>query len=196
MSQASRTPELYQELYRRTVRPLAAHLRRLGVTDAADLDDVLQDTYVEAFTAFASLRDDAAALAWLMTIGRRQAARHRARRARMGVNVSPSVVEELPERAASPERQAEARSLTTRVAGMIEATASEHRRAALRMFYLEDATLPEIARATGVTVSTLTTWLSRFRVQARRAMADVARRQEPTRAPSLFKRPWRKPETA
>jgi DNA-directed RNA polymerase specialized sigma24 family protein len=53
---------------------------------------------------------------------------------------------------------------------MIDEIPDETRRRAVRLFYLEEASLPEVSAATGVKVSTLTTWLSRFRAAARKAL--------------------------
>jgi RNA polymerase sigma-70 factor (ECF subfamily) len=183
-------PSSYRLFYKRSVRPLAAHLRQLGARDAQDLEDVIQDTYVEAFKAWSTLRDDEAAVAWLLTIGRRQLWRHRARRKRSQAELGEAAlgertIEEIvpSEDAASPPSSLEARldaqSAARQVTELIAGIDNPVRREAVELFYLQDVQLPELSAATGVKVSTLTTWLSRFREQARRVLPAAAEARPP-----------------
>jgi RNA polymerase sigma-70 factor (ECF subfamily) len=181
----------YRLFYKRSVRPLAAHLRQLGARDQ-DLEDVIQDTYVEAFKAWGSLRDDEAAIAWLLTIGRRQLWRQRARRRRRDAELSEAALGEqtldevLPAESAglpidspvgagptsSIEARLDARATARDVTALIASIDNPTRREAVELFYLQEVPLPELSASTGVKVSTLTTWLCRYREKARRLVPE------------------------
>jgi len=160
----------FQELYKTTVRPLGSHLRSLGLHDVQDLEDVLQNTYLEAHKSFHTLRDQQAALAWLMTIGRRQYHLHLSRKIRHRQYLSAQdqgsleAGGQLVDRKIKPADDAlHNLSLCQPVVRKIDAIADPKRQAAVRMFFLEDRSLKEIAGLTTTNISTLTTWISRFR---------------------------------
>lgn len=186
----------YRQFYRRSLRPLAAHLRALGARDQQDLEDVLQETFVEAFRSWSSLKDEGARLAWLFTIGRRQLWQHRTRNKRhlcahatMSGGAPEVMAEGAMERHIATEAASDAvaassddtlvhalhtQSLTKQIKVMIDAIPDVHKREVITLFYLNDLALPDISAATGIKTSTLTTWLSRFREQARRAFSDAS----------------------
>jgi RNA polymerase sigma-70 factor (ECF subfamily) len=172
----------YHEFYRQSVQPLAAHLRRFGVDNQEDLEDIIQETYVQAHQSWDSLADPQAALAWLLTIGRRQLGRHLERKRRQPPRCSeagrdagaPEKVNELPDdRRSDAEAQLAAERLCAAVRRLHAAINVQRRPRALELFYFQETPLPEISVALGVNVSTLTTWLSRFRKEAKTAIATA-----------------------
>jgi RNA polymerase sigma-70 factor (ECF subfamily) len=71
----------FAALYRRHARYLAGIVYRL-MGDAAELDDIIQETFVQAGDALAQLDRPERVRAWLVTIAVRRAHRHLARRRR------------------------------------------------------------------------------------------------------------------
>ena len=161
--------------YRSTVRILGAHLRQLGVERKEDLEDVMQETYVQALKSLPSLKHDEASVAWLLTIGRRQLFRQRERHARRRAEaLSPTgTAEDIASDAAPADEQLQATGVCARIVGMIERIEDPRRRDAVQRFYLAEASLQEISIAMDVKVSTLTTWMSRFRESAKQEMNIV-----------------------
>lgn len=69
----------------RHAEALARFAGRLGVTD--DVDEVVQDTFIRAFSAMGSFRADASLRTWLFTIERRLVIDRRRAQARRGQQV-------------------------------------------------------------------------------------------------------------
>jgi RNA polymerase sigma factor (sigma-70 family) len=145
----------------------------LGLHRGEDLEDVLQNVYLEAHKSFADLRDPQAGLAWLFTIGRRQYARYvalRVRRRRLFADVAPDDERGAGEageaRPAAVDERLVTGGLCGQVFALMDQVENPTRRLALQLFFLEDLSLKEIAARTATNVSTLTTWISRFRQQA------------------------------
>ena len=173
-----RSGEFYN-FYQEHFSPLCRHLQALGLRDPEDLNDVLQNTFLEAHDSFAQLRDPQAALAWLLTIGRRQFARYVARRVRQRrIFVERNEAQERQVRDAVDLRvrpgdeQVIASLLSAQVMRQLDQIEDATRQLALRLFFLEDLALKDIAARTATKVSTLTTWISRFRDQAQERLAQ------------------------
>lgn len=63
------------------------------VTDAGEVDDILQDICVRVITKIDSLREPERFRPWLAVVARRQALRHRQRKARRPVRLSEEITE-------------------------------------------------------------------------------------------------------
>ncbi|HYX37702.1 MAG TPA: RNA polymerase sigma factor [Oligoflexus sp.] len=167
-----RTPEhsAFHEFYRATLRPLTSHLHALGLRSSEELEDILQNTYLEAHKSFESLQDSQAALAWLLTIGRRQFYQYIGRQVRLRRVFEERAPEEpdvtapiIDHRLVAADEQMHTDSVCQIVVQKIFEIKNPMRQQAIRMFFLEEFHLKEIAESTGTKISTLTTWISRFR---------------------------------
>lgn len=170
-----------REFYAATVRPLAAHLHRLGLKHPQDLEDVLQETYLQAFKSLSELQDAQAALAWLMTIGRRQMARH-LERGKRGPDTCDADLTILPSSVVPADIDLDARRLCSEVRAVHARLSCPKRKLAIDLYYFQEVPLPEVVQVTGVGASTLTTWLSRFRQEVRAALGERA--ASPLKSPS------------
>src|SRR5260221_774082 len=75
------SPEAFDEIYRRYARYVAAiGFRLLG--DDSELDDLVQDTFIEVASGIGTLRDPSLFKGWLGTIAVRGVLRRRGRRRR------------------------------------------------------------------------------------------------------------------
>jgi RNA polymerase sigma-70 factor (ECF subfamily) len=137
----------FGQLYRRYARYVARIAFRL-LGDEADVDDVVQDTFVDASHALGTLKDAATVRGWLATIATRKVARVIARRQRrrwlsgwLG-RVSPA--------AASPVVEGEAYALYQALDRL-----SAERRIPWALHEIEGMTLPEVAATCGVSLATV-----------------------------------------
>lgn len=159
----------FQQFYRESVNPLAAHLRSLGLRNQCELEDIIQETYLEAYKALDSLKDSTKAVSWLLTIGRRAFFRS----LRLKKDQRSATHEQLEENALSDDNAPEADDLVhnsglcSTILADMAAIQDPTRRQVIVMFFLEEASLPEIHTATGIGTSTLTTWISRFRIKVK-----------------------------
>ncbi len=164
----------FKRFYMESVEPLRRHLRKISGMKSEDLDDILQETYLQALKSWDSLQDPQAALGWLLTIGRRQLFRHYDQTSKQRLRHHETPVEELEETSSdgshNPESKMGEQNTTRVIADMISMIPDPVRRTAVRRYYLEEWSLREIAAEQGVNPSTITTWLSRFRDNARQQL--------------------------
>lgn len=127
----------FAELYRRWSR--AVHGVLLASVPGQDVDDMVQDVFLQAFRSLHALRDTGAFGGWLLTIARNLAADYHRR---------PNPVEELPEDVAAPASREghEARAALDAVRSLPRAY-----RETLTLRLVEGMTGPEIAERTGLT---------------------------------------------
>jgi RNA polymerase sigma-70 factor, ECF subfamily len=137
----------FTALYRRHARYVAGVAFRL-LGDEAELDDVVQETFVDAHDALASIRDGATVRAFLATITARKVARRIARRQRqrwlagwLGLSAA---------RSETPAVESEAFALYQALEGL-----SVDRRIPWTLHVVEGMTLPEVAAACGVSLATV-----------------------------------------
>ncbi len=144
---------------------------RLSGGGGADADDLVQETFLRAWTAFDRFSAGTDAKAWLLTIAL-NAFRDRARR-RGRDPVSLESVGAEPESPPSP--QAASPALDTigddRLRLALDAL-PESSRTVLTLAVIEGVPGPEIARALGCPEGTVRSILSRAREQLRRRLAD------------------------
>ena len=136
-------------------------LAHVKISAYADAEDVIQESCIAAYRARASLRDETAFRAWLMQIGRNRIrdyyrARERSRE---------DAVDRLPERAAGNlGRRADVDAALTGL--------SERDREVLRLYYMEEMGLRDVAGRLGVPEGTVKSRLfgarERFRSEYRR----------------------------
>ena len=144
----------FAELYRRHTR--AVHGILLARVAAIDVDDLVQDVFMQAMQRLETLQDPCAFAAWLGAIARNRAADHWRRR--------PTHVE-LPSYLSTPPRdRTEALAALAAIRAMPEAY-----RETLMLRLVEGMTGPEIAKCTGLTEGSV-------RVNLHRGMKELRER--------------------
>ncbi|WP_176736871.1 RNA polymerase sigma factor [Oligoflexus tunisiensis] len=150
--------------YQRYVGALQAYFRRLGVTKAEQIADLVQESFVESYRSWDSLQSEATAQAWLHTIARRQLARSiRKNRHYILSEVEDAALSSTASTPSNQESNLEAQRFCQIVLNQLALTRDDARRQALTAYYLEEKSFREIASESGINLSTLTTWCSRFR---------------------------------
>lgn len=155
--------------------------RGFGQLGSADIEDLVQETFVRAFRNIDRLQDPARFRAWLLTIARSRclnrvssiAAERRATEAYTADPArGPSSPRIDPERLDRERRIEIVREL---IAGLPEGPEAE----TVRLFYLEGKlSAREIAERLGVGKSTVTMRLERFRAKVKRRLAALLAREE------------------
>ena len=163
--------EAYEELVRRYQHRLFRFLRRF-VRSAGDAEDLVQDTFIRAFRRIHRYKPEYRFVVWLMTIGRRLAARAYRKHCRRDVDLDPDEHRRVEP---GPEEQVVARE----TAGAIWQLAAELPRQqtqVLWLHYAEDFPVKEIARVMGKSCVGVRVMLHRARTglaQRLRASPDV-----------------------
>jgi len=168
-----------EELYRR-YRPAVSRLAgSFGELDCDEAEDVVQEAFVRAFRALASLKERDRFSAWLFTIARNRArsflsarsthdkaAEEACRAAEFAEGCAPAASEQM-------EKEAELRAVREVIDELREGPEKE----TVRLFYL-DGTLSarEIAERMGVGKSAVTMRLERFRARVRRQLCEKLQR--------------------
>lgn len=164
-----------EELYRR-YRPAVARLAAsFSELDSDEADDVVQEAFVRAFRALASLKDRERFSAWLFTIARNRARSYltaratHAKAAEDATRESQMVEDHVPAASQVMEKEAELRAVREVIDGLREGPEKE----TVRLFYL-DGTLSarEIAARMGVGKSAVTMRLERFRARIRAQLSE------------------------
>ena len=155
-----------RELFRRHAPWLAARLRT--VLPAADVEDVLQETFLGVWRGAKKYRPDGAG-GWLWGIARRQAALHIRRRG--------PLLAELPAAApvaATGVDPAEIALVRADLAAALTALgpAGSPERDAWQLLYLEDRPVAEVAKLMGVPAGTVKSRAHRARRLLRSALQD------------------------
>jgi len=158
--------ELYRR-YRPAVTRLAASFSEL---DSDEADDVVQESFVRAFRALASLKDRERFGAWLFTIARNRARSYltwrttHTRAAEEATREAQLLEDHAPGASQALEREAELRAVREVIDGLREGPEKE----TVRLFYLEGTlSAREIAMRMGVGKSAVTMRLERFRAKVR-----------------------------
>ncbi|MEM7205549.1 MAG: sigma-70 family RNA polymerase sigma factor [Planctomycetota bacterium] len=178
--------EAFRAMVEQTEPTLIRRARRLGVA-AADVDDVVQETFLAALRSASSFDAERRVSSWLIGILARKAADvRRTRRRQLRVcetNVEPPA-EPPSERLVAEEDR---RALATAMCGL-----PAHYRQVLELRYLEHLNAAAIARCVGVPASTVRTWIARGLERLRESLAapmgaaaresNMARRRRPAPA--------------
>lgn len=163
-----------EALYRRYVKVVwGTALHMLG--NRADAQDVVQDTFIEAFRDVATLRAHAALRPWLLRISVHQAHRRFRRRKllrRLGLDrsVDDAALDTLLHPDASPELKSELRSVEQALGG-----ASVAERFAWILRFVDGHSLDEIAAASDCSLATVKRRLLRAQALVQTALQEEAR---------------------
>ena len=160
-----------RELFFRHAPWLAARLR--AVLPAADVEDVLQETFLAAWRGAGGYRPDGVAGGWLWGIGRRQAALWLRRRGPAALPL-PAAESVGGQHAGDP---AEAALWRADLAAAVVALGPEGgaEREVWRLMYVEDRPVAEVAKLTGVPEGTVKSRAHR----ARRLLQAALRSSKP-----------------
>ena len=144
------------------------------VNDAGEVDDVLQDVCVRVITKIDTLREPERFRPWLAVLARRQALRHRQRRARRPVRLSREIAENTCDENAQPffetiEQQEKYRRISEAIRSL-----PEKYRAVFMLAYSGDSTYEQMAEILDIPVTTVQIRLLR----ARRMIYDRVTRQD------------------
>ncbi len=155
-----------RELFTRHAPWLAARLR--AVLPAADVEDVLQETFLAVWRGARGYRPEGAAGGWLWGIARRQAALWLRRRGPAAL-LLPAVVAADGQHAGDP---AEAALSRADLAAAVDALGPEGgpEREVWRLMYVEDRPVAEVAELTGVPAGTVKSRAHRARRLLRAAL--------------------------
>jgi len=159
-----------EELYRR-YRPAVSRLAgSFSELDADETEDVVQEAFVRAFRALASLKDRERFAAWLFTIARNRARSYLTSRsthlkaAEDATRQSQLLEDHVPAASQVLEKEAELRAVREVIDGLHEGPEKE----TVRLFYLEGTlSAREIALRMGVGKSAVTMRLERFRAKVK-----------------------------
>ena len=166
-----------RELFSRHAPWLAARLR--SVLPAADVEDVLQETFLAVWRGAAAYRPDGPVGGWIWGIARRQAALFLRRRGPAAL-VLPAAV---PTDARHADDPAEAALSRAAIADAVAALGPEGslEREAWRLVYVEDRPVAEVAKLMGVPEGTVKSRAHRARRLLRAALhsSDQALRSDP-----------------
>ncbi|HUC59228.1 MAG TPA: RNA polymerase sigma factor [Streptosporangiaceae bacterium] len=154
-----------RELFARHAPWLAARLRT--VLPAADVEDVLQETFLAAWRGARRYRPEGAAGGWLWGIARRQAALWLRKQGTALAGSSAQSQEDPAEMAVSRAELAEA----VRALG----PAGSATREIWRLMYVEDRTVSEVAELTGVPEGTVKSRAYRVRQLMRAVLIQPVR---------------------
>src|SRR5256885_17239317 len=163
--------ELYRR-YRPAVSRLAASFSEL---DPDEGDDVVQEAFVRAFRALASLKDRERFGAWLFTLARNRARSYLTSRtthikaAEEATREAQLLEDHVPAASQVLEKEAELRAVREVIDGLREGPEKE----TVRLFYLEGTlSAREIAMRMGVGKSAVTMRLERFRARVKAQMSE------------------------
>lgn len=181
----ARDPDAWRELYAREALAVRRVLFGFGSLSQADVEDLVQETFVRAYEHLDQLRDESAFRPWILRIARsralnrlRSAAAHK--RLASSFYADPAVGLLAPRRDGShDQRQARIQLVRELIASLPEGPEAE----TVRLFYLEgNQSAREIADLLGVGKSTVTMRLERFRakIKARLAARLLRAGLEPT----------------
>lgn len=175
LSGGPRSRAAAEELYRRyrpAVSRLAASFSEL---DPDEAEDVVQEAFVRAFRALASLKDRDRFAAWLFTIARNRARSYltsratHAKAAEDATREAQLIEDHVPAASHALEKEAELRAVREVIDGLREGPEKE----TVRLFYLEGTlSAREIASRMGVGKSAVTMRLERFRAKIKAQLSQ------------------------
>jgi RNA polymerase sigma-70 factor, ECF subfamily len=154
-------------LFSRHAPWLATRLR--AVLPAADVEDVLQETFIAVWRGAPAYQPDSAAGAWLWGIARRQAALLLRRRGPGSVAAYYPSAADDPQAADLAEAVAIRADLERAVASLGPPGTTE--REVWRLLYVEDRPIAEVAKMTGVPPGTVKSRAHRARQRLRASLA-------------------------
>ena len=160
-------------LFSRHAPWLAARLR--SVLSAADVEDVLQETFLAVWTGARGYRPEGLAGGWVWGIARRQAALFLRRRGPAAL-VLPAVVAADGRHAGDPAEAVLSRAEIADAVAVLGPEGSPDREV-WQLMYVEDRPVAEVAELTGVPVGTVKSRAHRARRLLRSALRSGERAQ-------------------
>lgn len=136
------------EVFRREKHRVHATLHRV-LGSNADIDDLIQDTFIEIFRSLPGFRGDALLSTWVDRIAVRVAYGYIARRKPETVRLS--VVPDAPSRDASAEERALAREAARRLYAILDRVEA-NQRIAYTLHVIDGRPLPEVAKIMNASV--------------------------------------------
>jgi RNA polymerase sigma-70 factor (ECF subfamily) len=139
----------FDELYRRHVDAVYRRLRRLLLRREHEIEDLVQQVFLEAFRGLPRFRGQAAFSTWLyrITVNVAMASMRRSKRRPLEL-IDPELIDELSAKDASPAMLAEDRELLLQSLRHLGELKAIHRIAFL-LRYVEDREIDEIAELVG-----------------------------------------------
>lgn len=166
-----RDPDAFEELIGLHAGPVFRMLTRV-LGNAADAEDVLQETFFKAWRALPGFRGEARFSTWLYRIAMNEAARRQAYEARRGTLPIDDVLLEVPDLAEGPDAAAESAELEAHLERCI-AELPEHYRAAVVLRDVEGLTNEEAAEVLGLEVRNFKSRLHRGRMAIRGRLEEL-----------------------
>jgi RNA polymerase sigma-70 factor (ECF subfamily) len=160
-----------REMFSRHAPWLAARLR--GVLPAAEVEDVLQETFLAVWRGAAGYRPEGSAGGWLWGIARRQAALWLRRRGPAAL-LLPALIAADGQHPGDPAEAALSRAELSRAVRALGPEGGPARET-WRLMYVEDKSVAEVAELMGVSAGTVKSRAHR----ARRLMRAALRHREP-----------------
>lgn len=163
-----------EALYRRHVRRITdAAVRVLGRTMEAE--DVVQETFLKAFSRLDTLRDAALFERWLIRIAMNKVrGRLRKRRLLRSLGLDRTVDDATLERFAAPTTPPEVRAELARIDAVLATLAPSHRMA-WTLHEVEGFSLPEAASACDCSLATVKRWIQKAKLQIEAHLGEDAR---------------------
>ena len=137
---------------------------------AADVDDLVHGTFMEAFAAAGRYRGGAAVRTWLFGIALNVSRHHHRGESRRQAFLTSLQRHDAAD-ASRPDHAAESRQLVERLTAALDRLSHE-RRAVFLLCEVEELSGPEAAKALGAPVGTVGRWLFEARAAVRAALAE------------------------
>ncbi len=178
--QRARTGDMnaFETLFQKYQKPIYNMLLRM-LRSADDASDLTQDTFIKAYRALGSLREEAIFYPWLRQIAVNLARNQWKRAGRIHINSTDDtqttdegeeLSRELPDWTANPERLAQDAELRNKVEQAVSTLSDDHR-TVITLHHLEGLQVSEIAELLGISVGTVKSRLSRARDQLHRKLS-------------------------
>lgn len=169
-------PDAWRELYARHAPAVRRLVSGFGQLSSADLEDLVQETFIKAMSSLAQLHDGERLRAWLLSIARSRALNRvrdlgTARRAERAYAQDPAVGALAPR---LDEGSLDRARRTAVVRELIAALPPGPEAETVRLFYVEGTlSASQIAERLGVGKSTVTMRLERFRARVKVRLAAL-----------------------
>lgn len=135
-----------------------------------DAHDITQEVFIRALGGIRGLREAGSFEGWLFSIARRRCLTFLKKLKRRRTDMEQLALEQQTLRREAGEQERMKKMERVIVAEEIERLPDSRMKQAGRLFYLEGRDTARIAEQLGAPVSTITTWLSRFRGKIRRRL--------------------------
>jgi len=178
----------FESLFQKYQKPIYNMLLRMlrSTDDAADLT---QDTFIKAYRALGSLREEAIFYPWLRQIAVNLARNQWKRAGRVRISSldetqstdeGEELARELPDWSGNPETLAQDEELRRKIETAVSTLSPDHR-TVVTLHHLEGMPVADIAQLLGISVGTVKSRLSRARDQLHRKLSAYVLPPEPAR---------------